>query len=75
MPIEPIPRRPEPLAGGDKPDSPDPGPGANPDRQPTAGPAGPRTPYPVDDPGIADPDRQLGSTPDVIPATLPPGRM
>jgi hypothetical protein len=37
-----------------------------PDEQPVPGPKGPRTPYPVDNPGIADPTGP-GSAPDVIP--------
>lgn len=75
MPTDSLTPRPSRFAGGDKPDAPEPDPGTNPDRQPEPGPAGPRTPYPVDDPGVADPGRQPGFAPDVIPATLPPGRM
>jgi len=37
-----------------------------PDENPRPGPRGPRTPYPVNDPGIADPDKP-GSEPDYIP--------
>ncbi len=43
-----------------------------PDRTPQPGPAGPRTPYPVDDPGVLDP--RPGSAPDVNPGRpLGPG--
>lgn len=34
--------------------------------QPDQGPTGPRKPYPVDDPGISDPDLP-GSQPDYLP--------
>jgi hypothetical protein len=37
-----------------------------PDEQPRHGPRGPRTPYPVDDPGVADPTGP-GSEPDYVP--------
>lgn len=44
-----------------------------PDRAPRPGPSGPRTPYPVDDPGVVDP-RGPGSEPDVFPGRpLDPG--
>ncbi|EJW11139.1 hypothetical protein A33M_3400 [Rhodovulum sp. PH10] len=47
-----------------------------PDREPVPGPAGPRTPYPVNDPGIAQPDKP-GAEPDYVPPTPPggPGQM
>lgn len=38
-----------------------------PDERPVDGPAGPRTPYPVDDPPAGDPDMQPGAEPDVFP--------
>ena len=41
-----------------------------PDDDPRPGPRGPRTPYPVNDPGIADPDKP-GSEPDYIPPSSP----
>jgi hypothetical protein len=41
-----------------------------PDDAPVPGPAGPRMPYPVNDPGIADPGMP-GSEPDYIPPPLP----
>ena len=43
---------PEPLPGGIPGDLPVPPP---PDEQPDIGPTGPRTPYPVNDPGIDEP--------------------
>src|ERR1700760_3295256 len=43
-----------------------------PDEAPTRGPSGPRTPYPVNDPGFADPGKP-GSEPDYIPSPSPPG--
>ena len=46
---------------------------SEPGRTPEPGPAGPRTPYPVNDPGIARPDGP-GSAPDVSPGQpLDPG--
>ncbi len=66
---------PKPTSVPQTPKTPDPGPPA-PDEEPVPGPAGPRTPYPVNDPGIADPDSQPGSDPDYIPPTpLGPGQM
>jgi hypothetical protein len=41
-----------------------------PDEAPLPGPGGPRTPYPVNDPGIADPGKP-GSEPDYMPSPLP----
>ena len=41
-----------------------------PDQAPLPGPRGPRTPYPVNDPGIADPGKP-GSEPDYIPSPIP----
>ena len=61
-----------PLPGG-----PDIGPGGNipsevpppaPDQGPDIGPSGPRTPYPVNDPGIGEPAGP-GSEPDYLPGT------
>ena len=44
-----------------------------PQESPKPGPKGPRTPYPVDDPGITD---LPGQEPDYIPGTpLQPGRI
>jgi hypothetical protein len=48
-------------------------PGEQAEGKPKPGAAGPRTPYPVDDPAIADPERQPGSAPDVVPGRTPPG--
>jgi hypothetical protein len=39
---------------------------------PLPGPSGPRTAYPVNDPGFADPDKP-GSEPDYIPPPSPVG--
>jgi hypothetical protein len=50
---------------------PRPNPG-RPDEIPRPGPAGPRTPYPVNDPGFADPNKP-GSEPDFIPPPSPAG--
>ena len=55
---------PEPLPGGNIPGDLPPPP--QPDDLPDIGPTGPRTPYPVDDPGIQDP-RGPGSQPDYLP--------
>jgi hypothetical protein len=41
-----------------------------PDQAPLPSPRGPRTPYPVNDPGIADPGKP-GSEPDYIPPPIP----
>jgi hypothetical protein len=41
-----------------------------PNEAPLPGPGGPRTPYPVNDPGIADPGKP-GSEPDYMPSPLP----
>jgi hypothetical protein len=58
------PGRRKPTPGGHIPDEvptvPEPG------GQPDQGPSGPRKPYPVDDPGINDPDLP-GSQPDYLP--------
>lgn len=45
-----------------------------PDERPVEGPKGPRTPYPVDHPGIRE---QPGSEPDYVPGTpeVPPGKI
>ncbi len=48
-------------------------PPAGPDEVPDIGPTGPRTPYPIDDPGIDEPIGP-GSEPDVFPgAPTDPG--
>ena len=44
------------------------GPPDAPDEVPDVGPTGPRTPYPVNDPGIAEPGGP-GSEPDYLPGT------
>lgn len=52
---------------------PEPKPTEEPGRTPQPGPSGPRTPYPVDDPGIPEPGLP-GSEPDVMPGRpLDPG--
>ena len=56
----------DPRPDSDPPDAPD--------RAPVPGPQGPRTPYPVNDPGITDPSNQPGSAPDYIPGA-PKGPM
>ncbi|HVV92286.1 MAG TPA: hypothetical protein VHD15_02595 [Hyphomicrobiales bacterium] len=62
--------RDEPRTPGSKPKTPTP---PRPDRTPRPGPDGPRTPYPVNDPGVADP-RGPGSEPDLFPGRpLDPG--
>lgn len=45
-----------------------------PDERPVESPKGPRTPYPVDHPGIRE---QPGTEPDYLPGTpeTPPGKM
>ncbi|WP_132250041.1 hypothetical protein [Methylobacterium segetis] len=55
---------PEPTPGGNIPGDLPPPP--QPDDLPDTGPTGPRTPYPVDDPGIDDPAGP-GSEPDYLP--------
>ena len=44
------------------------------DEEPVKGPAGPRTPYPVESPGLTD---RPGSMPDYLPGgpLEPPGKM
>lgn len=54
----------EPLPGGHIPGEVPPAP--EPDEMPDTGPTGPRTPYPVSDPGISDPAGP-GSEPDYLP--------
>lgn len=54
----------EPRPGGDIPGEVPPAP--TPDETPDTGPTGPRTPYPVNDPGITDP-KGPGSEPDYLP--------
>ncbi|MCB8821565.1 hypothetical protein [Microvirga rosea] len=53
----------DPVPGGNIPSTVPPAP---PDEQPDVGPTGPRTPYPVNDPGILDPHGP-GSEPDYLP--------
>ncbi|MGZ8308516.1 MAG: hypothetical protein ACXW3Q_01850 [Rhodoplanes sp.] len=66
---------PNPTSIPQTPHSPVPKP-RDPDEGPVPGPAGPRTPYAVNDPGIADPDNQPGADPDYIASTPPgPGQM
>lgn len=61
---------PEPMPGGIPGDLPMP---PMPDEQPDIGPTGPRSPYPVDDPGVGDPVGP-GSEPDYLPgAPTDPG--
>jgi hypothetical protein len=55
---------PEPTPGGIIPGETPPNP--RPDELPDVGPTGPRTPYPVNEPGIIDP-RGPGSEPDYLP--------
>jgi hypothetical protein len=63
LPGGPNPGR-NPVPGGILPDEPPPAP--EDDEVPVPGPSGPRTPYPVDDPGITDPTGP-GSEPDYLP--------
>ena len=49
----------DPVQGGNVPSEVPPNP--TPDELPDIGPSGPRTPYPVNDPGIADPRSGLGA--------------
>lgn len=53
----------DPIPGGNIPTETPPRP---PDEMPDTGPSGPRTPYPVNDPGIVDPTGP-GSAPDYLP--------
>jgi hypothetical protein len=53
----------EPTPGGIPGEGP---PSRDPDEQPDTGPTGPRSPYPVNDPGISDPAGP-GSEPDYLP--------
>jgi hypothetical protein len=53
----------EPIPGGNIPTELPP---TEPDELPDTGPTGPRTPYPVNDPGITDP-LGPGSEPDYLP--------
>lgn len=55
---------PDPRPGGQIPGDLPPPP--LPDEEPDIGPTGPRTPYPVNDPGIGEPDAP-GSEPDYLP--------
>jgi hypothetical protein len=54
---------PEPNPGGNIPSDVPP---IKPDEMPDVGPTGPRTPYPVNEPGITDP-KGPGSEPDYLP--------
>jgi hypothetical protein len=54
---------PEPNPGGNIPSDVPP---ITPDEMPDVGPTGPRTPYPVNEPGITDP-KGPGSEPDYLP--------
>ena len=54
----------EPSPGGNIPTEVPPG--RSPDELPDTGPTGPRTPYPVNDPGISEP-KGPGSEPDYLP--------
>ncbi len=64
--VPPMPGLPggEPLPGGHIPSEVPPAP--EPDELPDTGPTGPRSPYPVNDPGISDPSGP-GSEPDYLP--------
>jgi hypothetical protein len=53
----------EPIPGGNIPTEVPP---SDPDEFPDTGPTGPRTPYPVNDPGVGDPTGP-GSEPDYLP--------
>lgn len=53
----------EPIPGGNIPTEVPP---MEPDELPDTGPSGPRTPYPVNDPGVIDPTGP-GSEPDYLP--------
>jgi hypothetical protein len=64
--VPPLPGNPEPTPGGIIPGEVPPAP--EPDELPDIGPTGPRTPYPVNDPGIQDP-KGPGSEPDYLPGT------
>ena len=66
--VPPLPGGPggEPLPGGHIPTEVPPAP--DPDEMPDIGPTGPRTPYPVNDPGLTDP-KGPGSEPDYLPGT------
>lgn len=73
MPATQMPDAIHPLPGGPLPGEPMPGghipsdtPPRRPDEQPDTGPTGPRTPYPVNDPGISEPTGP-GSEPDYLP--------
>ena len=55
-----VPREPPPGGGGMSPGM------VPPADRPQPGPSGPRTPYPVDDPGIGDPTGP-GAEPDYLP--------
>jgi hypothetical protein len=57
---------PDPTPGGNIPSEVPPAPA--PDELPDVGPTGPRTPYPVNDPGIGEPGGP-GSEPDIFPGT------
>lgn len=65
--VPPLPGSPGggPIPGGNIPSEVPP---AGPLDQPDIGPSGPRTPYPVNDPGITDP-KGPGSEPDYLPGS------
>ena len=66
----PQPGNQDPIPGGNIPTEVPP---REPDELPDIGPSGPRTPYPVSDPGIGDP-KGPGSEPDYLPgAPTDPG--
>jgi hypothetical protein len=58
----------DPMPGGNIPSEVPPPP--IPDEMPDTGPTGPRTPYPVNDPGISEP-KGPGSEPDYLPVRPP----
>lgn len=66
-PTPPMPGGPDvgPSPGGNIPSEVPP---AGPDERPDIGPSGPRSPYPVNDPGISEP-KGPGSEPDYLPGT------
>lgn len=61
--VPPLPGTGDPIPGGNIPSEVPP---PAPDELPDTGPTGPRTPYPVNDPGISDPVGP-GSEPDYLP--------
>jgi hypothetical protein len=61
--VPPLPGSKDPIPGGNIPSEVPP---PAPDEKPDIGPSGPRTPYPVNDPGIGEPTGP-GSEPDYLP--------